>query len=145
MKDRSATKLGLAVRAERLAVMGDDGSADEDRIEAVLLVRVATTLGHDEDNGPETLRYLVDEDLADLGYDVDVNLVASGARVIERMLDARKDEGVEAAYLEGVCLHGAFVSEGKAFWMTEDEDRIGDQNVWLGHLYRSVLEGVGRG
>lgn len=47
---------------------------DDDRIEAVLLVRVATTLSHDEDNGPETLRFMVDEDLANLGYDAEVIL-----------------------------------------------------------------------
>ncbi len=117
-------------------------SGDTDRIEAVLLVRVATTLSHDPDNGPQTVRFLVEEDLADLGYDADVSLVAPGARVIGRMLDAKKDEGVGVAYLEGVCLHGAFVSEGKAFWITEDEDRIDGSHVWVGDLYGLAGKGA---
>lgn len=49
---------------------------DTDRIEAVMLVRVATTLSNDPDNGPQTVRFLVEEDLADLGYDADVRPVS---------------------------------------------------------------------
>ena len=119
------------------------GRGDADRIEAVLLVRVATTLSHYPDNGPQTVRFLVEEDLADLGYDADVSLVSCGAKVIERMPGTKGDGDVEAAYLEGVCLHGAFVSEGKAFWITEDEDRIDGSHVWVGDLYRPAGKGDG--
>lgn len=61
------------------------GRGDANRIEAVLLVRVATTLSHDPDNGPQTVRFLVEEDLADLGYDADVSLVSGCAKAIEPM------------------------------------------------------------
>lgn len=49
-------------------------------------------------------------------------------------------DGITVAYLEGVIVGCEFVSGGKSFWITDDEDKQDSAHVYIKHLYAENAE-----
>ena len=47
-----------------------------------------------------------------------------------------------AAYLEGVIVGHEFISAGKSFWITDDEEKEDEKAVWTKHLYVDAEESL---
>ena len=55
-------------------------------------------------------------------------------------LGGMPNEWLMPAYLEGVIVGHEFISAGKSFWITDDEEKEDEKAVWTKHLYVDAEE-----
>ena len=54
-------------------------------------------------------------------------------------IDDLDAQHLKVCYLEGVVVGREFISNGKSFWITDNEDAASDSmHVYTGHLYKEI-------